>query len=163
LLRVNCLFVYHGKHIYIPALLVCLPSHQYQHYLSSLSLACAPSQRPVSRLLARVAWVSLIGSRPHEHNNVLYRYVISNISVYDSQSRELYSRGNDVSAQEVIMKLVNSVVPRHVRNRRPSISIRLARQGCPKLGMRFLDFVGGPGCKTWKVGQVQPADGGARL
>ena len=30
-------------------------------------------------------------------------------------------------------------------------------------GMRFLDFVGGPGCKTWKVGQVQPADGGARL
>lgn len=32
-----------------------------------------------------------------------------------------------------------------------------------KLGMRFLDFVGGPGCKTWKVGQVQPADGGARL
>jgi hypothetical protein len=29
--------------------------------------------------------------------------------------------------------------------------------------MRFLDFVGGPGCKTWKVGQVQPADGGARL
>jgi hypothetical protein len=46
-----------------------------------------------------------------------------------------------------VMKLVNSV-----RNRRPSISIRLARQGWLKLGMRFLDFVGGLGCKTWKVG-----------
>jgi hypothetical protein len=32
-----------------------------------------------------------------------------------------------------------------------SISIRLARQGCQKLGMAFLDFVGGPGCKTWKL------------
>ena len=77
-----------AKHLYSSSLLVCLPSQtQYQHYLSSLSLASAPSQPP-----SRVAFVCtgrmgvldwITTSRTPQC------IVLSNISVYDSQSREV--------------------------------------------------------------------------